>query len=236
MHYLALACDYDGTIASQGRVDQETIRALGRVPASGRRLLLVTGRHIDDLLSVFPEITVFNMVVAENGGLLYEPGTGRESTLAESPPRGFVTELRRRGVEPLIPGRVVVATAEPYDNTARQLIDEMGLKLDVILNKGSVMIVPRGVNKGTGLRAAASKLKIPPDRMVSIGDAENDDVLLSSCGFGAAVANALPSIKEQADLVTVNSHGRGVAELIDQLVTGDLQGLKQPLQQQAPRP
>src|SRR5262245_3968957 len=49
MRYLALACDYDGTIAHHGRVDDDTLAALRRVRASGRKLLLVTGRELDDL-------------------------------------------------------------------------------------------------------------------------------------------------------------------------------------------
>jgi hypothetical protein len=47
MRYLALACDYDGTLASEGRVAPETVGALERLRASGRRLLLVTGREAE---------------------------------------------------------------------------------------------------------------------------------------------------------------------------------------------
>ena len=46
MHYLALASDYDGTLATDGRVDNATIAALERLRDSGRRLLLVTGREL----------------------------------------------------------------------------------------------------------------------------------------------------------------------------------------------
>ena len=38
MRYLALCTDYDGTLASDGRVLPETERALERLLASGRRL------------------------------------------------------------------------------------------------------------------------------------------------------------------------------------------------------
>ena len=49
MRYLALACDYDGTLAQHGRVDETTLAALEKFRASGRRLLLVTGRELEDL-------------------------------------------------------------------------------------------------------------------------------------------------------------------------------------------
>ena len=46
MRYLALACDYDGTLAAGGRVAQETLAALTRLLASGRQLILVTGTEV----------------------------------------------------------------------------------------------------------------------------------------------------------------------------------------------
>ena len=42
MRYLALACDYDGTLAHHGRVDKPTLESLERLLASGRKLVLVT--------------------------------------------------------------------------------------------------------------------------------------------------------------------------------------------------
>ena len=47
---------------------------LERLADSGRKLLLlVTGRKLDDLLKVLPQVELFDQVVAENGGLLYRP-------------------------------------------------------------------------------------------------------------------------------------------------------------------
>jgi hydroxymethylpyrimidine pyrophosphatase-like HAD family hydrolase len=49
MHYMALAADYDGTIAHDGVVDDDTIVALERLKAGPRQLILVTGRELEDL-------------------------------------------------------------------------------------------------------------------------------------------------------------------------------------------
>lgn len=97
MRYLALACDYDGTIASGGRVDPRTVEALARVKASGRRLLLVTGRELEDLRRVFPEWAMFDRIVAENGAVLHAPATREQRLLGEPPPGQFVTALASRG-------------------------------------------------------------------------------------------------------------------------------------------
>ena len=90
MRYQALCCDYDGTLATAGRVLPETARALERLIASGRRLVLVTGRELDDLRRICPPLDLFEYVVAENGALLYHPATGAETLLAERPPESFL--------------------------------------------------------------------------------------------------------------------------------------------------
>jgi len=92
-----------GPSASDGRVAATTLRTLERLAASGRKLILVTGRELDELLAVFPEIGMFDRVVAENGAVLYTPKTKAYRTLGEAPSRAFVSELLRRGVEPLHP-------------------------------------------------------------------------------------------------------------------------------------
>lgn len=50
MRYVALATDYDGTLAHHGVVDGPTLEALRRLKESGRRLVLVTGRELPELL------------------------------------------------------------------------------------------------------------------------------------------------------------------------------------------
>jgi hydroxymethylpyrimidine pyrophosphatase-like HAD family hydrolase len=222
MRYHVLACDYDGTLALQGRVDQATIAALGRLRASGRKLVMVTGRQVDDLLSVFPEPRLFERIVAENGAVTYDPGTRDVQMLAEPPPIEFVHALERRGVSPLSVGRVIVATSEPYGDAVFQVIGEMGLELHVIFNKGAVMMLPTGVDKATGLGRALDDLKLSAHNAVGIGDAENDQAFLTSCECSAAVANALDIVKAKVDLVTTGDHGAGVIELIDRIIASDL--------------
>ena len=226
MRYLALCTDYDGTLATDGRVLPETERALERLLASGRRLVLVTGRELDDLQKVCARLDLFEYVVAENGALLYKPSTGEETPLAARPPEAFVALLRQRGVGPISVGRVIVATWEPHESTVLATIRDLGLELQVIFNKGAVMILPAGVNKATGLASALEKMELSPHNAVGIGDAENDHALLALCECSVAVANALPTLKSSADIVTAGDHGAGVVELIDELLRDDLASLE----------
>ncbi len=222
MRYLALACDYDGTLATHGKVDSVTLAGLERLLASGRKLLMVTGRELDDLLAIFPHAELFEWIVAENGALLYHPATRLEKVLGERPPELFTDKLKERGVGPVSVGRVIVATWEPHENTVLETIRDLGLELQVIFNKGAVMVLPAGVNKATGLVAALEAMGLSPHSVVGVGDAENDHAFLSSCECAVAVANALPLVKERADIVTAGDHGAGVVELIDELIETDL--------------
>ncbi|MBC8025151.1 MAG: HAD-IIB family hydrolase, partial [Steroidobacteraceae bacterium] len=188
MRYLALCTDYDGTIAHHGKVDAPTIAALEELRASGRKLILVTGREIDDLQTVCDRLDLFDRVVAENGALIYRPATKEERVLGEAPSAAFVAALRKRGVERISVGRSIVATWTPHENAVLDAIRELGLELQVIFNKGAVMILPAGVNKASGLKAALEELKISIHNTVGVGDAENDHALLASCECSAAVA------------------------------------------------
>jgi hydroxymethylpyrimidine pyrophosphatase-like HAD family hydrolase len=225
MHYVALATDYDGTIAHDGAVDDATIAALERLRAGARRLVLVTGRELPDLRRALPRLDLFDLVVAENGALLYRPETREERPLVEPPDPRFVARLRELGVDPLSVGCSIVATWEPNETKVLEAIRELGLELKITFNKGAVMVLPAGVTKASGLEAALDALDLSPLNCVAIGDAENDMAFLDVAGLSVAVANAIPALQERAAWVTEGARGAGVAELIDRLLATDLADL-----------
>jgi HAD superfamily hydrolase (TIGR01484 family) len=226
MRYLILACDFDGTLATDGTVRDETFAALQRLRESGRKLILVTGREIDDLLKVFPRIDIFDRVVAENGALLYRPANREHKALGEAPSAEFVQALRAAGISPLSVGHCIVSTWQPHESKVLETIRDLGLELQVIFNKGAVMILPSGVNKATGLEAALLELGLSPHNCVGVGDAENDHALIRLSECGVAVGNALPLVQERADWVTRGRNGDGVVQLIDKLIENDLADLE----------
>jgi hydroxymethylpyrimidine pyrophosphatase-like HAD family hydrolase len=223
--YQALACDYDGTIAHHGHVDDDTFNALERVRRAGKKLLLVSGRELEDLTTACHRLAIFDSLVLENGAVIVDPVSREVRRLANPPPPAFVNALRQRNVLPLHEGHVIVATWEPHEVAVLELIREMKLELQVIFNKGAVMILPSGVNKASGLKAALEDLAISPHDVVAVGDAENDHAFLAMCGCGVAVANALPTLKQQATFVTKRDHGLGVQELIEQMLSESVASL-----------
>ena len=214
--YVALATDFDGTLAQDGEVDVATLAALQRFRAAGKRLIMVTGREIDSLKSRFERLKLFEIVVAENGAVLYFPDTAEERVIAPAPPEAFVRALQAKGVAPLSIGHGIVATWTPNEHTVLETIRELGLDWQIIFNKGAVMCLPPGINKASGLLQALDELKLSSDEVVGIGDAENDQAFLSICGCSVAVANALEPVKRVANLTMKKDRGAGVTELIDQ--------------------
>lgn len=217
--FQAIACDYDSTLAHEGRVAPETVKVLRRARAAGKKLILITGRRLEDLGRVFSETSVFDLVVGENGGLLWQPTAKLEEPLCAEPSGKFLAALTLRQV-PLSVGKTVVATYRPYETVVQEAIDKSNLDLAITFNRESVMVLPRGIDKASGLRAALSCLQIDSSHVVGIGDAENDLSFLRLCGFSVAVANAIESLKSQVDHVTRLEDGAGASIVIQRVIAG----------------
>jgi hydroxymethylpyrimidine pyrophosphatase-like HAD family hydrolase len=222
--FAAIASDYDGTLAEDGAVSARTLEALRAFKAQQGQLVLVTGRVLPELKSVFPALDVFDLVVVENGALLYWPKSGEQRLLADRPPPEFVAKLKAAGVGPIQCGECIVATWEPHDAKVLETIKEMELDLSIIFNKGAVMILPTGVDKASGLKAALAALDLPASETIGFGDAENDLPFLKLCGLSVAVANSLESVKTAADWTTQRPRGAGVSEVLEQYLKAEARG------------
>ena len=222
MQFLALASDYDGTLATEGTVHPRTVAAIERLIASGRKLILVTGRILDDLLMVFPQANLCTSIVAENGAVLYQPSTRERKLLCAPPPQVLVDVLRAKGVRPLDLGEAIIGSLRPHEQSALEAIRDLGLEYQVIFNRESVMVLPSGVNKASGLRAALKELRLSPHNVVAVGDSENDHALLQAVECGVAVGNAVPMLKAIADRIMKGEAGDGTAEIMEELAHDDM--------------
>lgn len=218
MPITAFAFDYDGTLARDGQVDDATTTALLRLKAAGLKLLLVSGRLLPELQQIYPRHDIFDLLVAENGALLYRPTTREQRALAPPPPEPLLQALRRTDVQPLSIGCSIIATRRSSESKLLAAIHDAQVAWHVIANKDAVMALPAGVDKASGLAAALQALQISPGNVLAVGDAENDLVLFTACGYGAAVANAVDPLKRAADVVMQGDHGDGVLELIERFL------------------
>jgi len=83
----------------------------------------------------------------------------------------------------------------PQEHKVLTAIRDFGLELNIIFNKGSVMVLPAGVNKGSGLAAALHKMRLSPHNAIGIGDAENDHAFLELWTEGLSPPSAFFCIR-----------------------------------------
>lgn len=217
--FRAVALDYDGTLATEGHVAPGVGAALAKARRDGLRLVLVTGRILEELRAVFPDVdSCFDAIVGENGAVLSTGGCHR--VLVEPVDAALDEELGRRGIAHRR-GEVLVGCAAADEHGVLSAVRRLGLELQLVRNRSELMIVPPGITKGTGLLAALATLGLSHHNTVAVGDGENDHSLLHAAEMGVAVADAVPSLKEQADLVLERSNGEGARELLGGGVLAD---------------
>jgi len=222
MRYVALAAGFDGTLARDGRYDERCIEALRALAATGRKLILVTGRELRELLEIFPEARLFDYVVAENGAVMHRPATRESEILAQAPPELLLQELRRRHVTPLSVGSSIVTTVKANEAEVSAALRKLQLDFQLVTNPGALMMLPAGVNKASGVWAALRELGVSRHNLVAIGNGENDLALFEFAGHAVAVQNADTLVKRVANRTTQGSYCEGFLELARDLVATDL--------------
>jgi hydroxymethylpyrimidine pyrophosphatase-like HAD family hydrolase len=220
-YFRALAIDYDGTLTSTDQPGPEVLEVLAAVRSGGRALVLVTGRTATELERVFSEAADhFDAIVAENGAVLCRHGSSR--ALVSPVPAELDAPLVDRGI-PFQRGQVLLACDASHELAVLQEIRRLGLDCQLVRNRAALMVLPAGVSKGSGLRAALGELGISNHNAIGIGDAENDLALLEYCEIGVAVGDAVGVVKEHADVTLTQPDGLGVAGLLaGPLLQGEL--------------
>ena len=200
MRLAAFAVDFDGTLTRDGRLGSDVRDAIASVRERGVKVILVTGRRLDDLFRSAGNVDCFDAVVAENGAVLHFPGRGQTIPLAPAPAAVFLDELRRRSIAFDV-GASVVETDASCAPSVIDAIRALQQPLVIIFNRGRLMALPPAVAKSTGLQRALWTLRLSLHNTIGIGDAENDHDLLAACEIGAAVAWGSPPLLAAADEV-----------------------------------
>ncbi len=99
----------------------------------------------------------------------------------------------------------------------KQMDGQVALVTTPIL-KQHLEVLPQGVSKGKTVQALVRELGISADKVMAMGDGENDLELLQFAGWGVAMANADPKLKQIAQAVVGTNDQDGVAEAIERFV------------------
>src|SRR5271157_5565314 len=137
MKFGVLALDYDGTIARDGALDPDVKAKILEARARGIVVVLVTGRILSELKQVAGDLGFVDAVVAENGAVLAFPN-GQSRLLGSPPPRVFLDELRRRGIE-VKTGQCIVEADAASAPRILAAIRELELPLVLLFNRSRLM-------------------------------------------------------------------------------------------------
>ena len=214
MHITVVATDFDGTISQGDQLAPEAGRALRRLREAGRFTVLVSGRPFEFLHDLQDREQTFDLIVAENGAVLYDPRSDEMRLPFGEAPADLLNTLERLGV-PLWRGIAAAGTTTRYDDAVWVASRELGLAVHVETNRDEVMLLPPGASKGAGLLNLLKSEGLSPRNLLAFGDAENDRSLLAMAEIKVAVANAAESLKAIADYVIPEAGATGVARFME---------------------
>ncbi len=190
----------------------------GAVIVQGNTVLLRRSFPLRPLRSLMEQGAALGLTV-----LLYAGGT--EYALSDT---DWVRSRRAAGkVFPLYsfsfsdPGSAekVNLMADGQDTAFLELLPHVKALMDrysiSLYSSSGCEIVASGVNKGSGLLELCTILGLSPSETLAVGDDANDHELLRAAGIGAAVANAVDSVKRCADYCCIASYTDGVVEAVE---------------------
>lgn len=100
------------------------------------------------------------------------------------------------------------------------LKEQFGGELDIFRSAPWFLdVMPKGVNKGVGIRCIADKLGVGMDEVIACGDSYNDISMIETAGLGVAMQNAEDALKAQANYITERDCNHdGIAEVVEKFI------------------
>lgn len=168
----------------------------------------------------YAEMRGFGVIAYSGNRLLVRAKDSRFDFLAayHEPPLEPIGNLVNH-LDTLSINKLIVVGSEPaaVRNMRWQLEQQHNGKLTITMSAVSinVEILPFGASKGKAVMAVARDLAIAPEHIMAIGDGENDVEMLQYVGWGVAVANASPKLKQVAQAIVADHDHDGVAEAVE---------------------
>lgn len=112
------------------------------------------------------------------------------------------------------------------DDRIPDLLTHLGHALEGIVQPvssgfGFVDLIIPGVHKAHGLALLQSRWHIDACDVVAVGDSGNDVEMVAHAGYGVAMANAQPAVKQVAGYLTDSNNEEGALNVIERVVTGE---------------
>lgn len=121
--------------------------------------------------------------------------------------------------------KIVGVSADPDELTRCESIVQaaLGVRATIVRSQNYYLdITPSGRDKGTFVEAMAERLRVPRDRIATLGDMQNDLPMFRKSGLSFAMGNATDDVKAQATAITDTNDDDGFAKAIDRILTGEI--------------
>lgn len=216
-----LAFSVEEILNESGQMTAGALNALHTAETAELSLILVTDQIGSDWIaeSTWPDLC--EAIVAENGAWIYFPHRDVTVTPFGRLAPSILEQLERLDM-PLKRGEAILITKASYDEAIIKALQETTGSATVEYKRDTVMILPPGATKGTGLRYALRELGYSPHNVVACGNAPNDRSLFEASELAVTPPNAPSALQETADAVLPQADGQGLQMLIDNLVAGHL--------------
>jgi len=102
---------------------------------------------------------------------------------------------------------------------AREIKEKFGQDLNITQALPEILeITHKQATKRNALEALAQKMGFGLENVMAIGDALNDLEMIRDVGFGVAMENGNPALKEIADYITLSNNADGVAKVLEKVI------------------
>jgi len=223
-----LVVDIDGTLTRPDKsLDPRVLDPL-REWADDAPVIVATGKALPYPVGLCEFVGIPVNVIAENGGAVYAAGddhivfTGdREAASAVADDYAAAGHDLGWGAVDLVnrwrETEIAVSRESPLE-PLEEIAAERGL--EVVDTGYAYHVKSPDVDKGTGLQRAAGRLGRDPAAFVAVGDSENDAEAFALVGRAYAVANADPTARVAADVVTDDAYADGFLEAVERVREG----------------
>jgi sucrose-phosphate phosphatase subfamily len=195
--------------------DKKMLKELSKL---GYDLFLATGRNIHYVKKLCAHFKkTWRCVIAENGAVIYFPNTKKTITFNTYYMKRVKKIVRNLNLKGTTIGKVITSNKITDIEFIKNKIGNLFDKVEFIVNADEFMILPKGVEKGIGIKIAMNYLQKNMDKLIFIGDGDNDCDMFMNSGFKIALSNATDKLKSLANQVTKNPSTKGIYEIISEL-------------------
>ena len=216
----AIVVDIDGTLSdSSRRIGVDAIASLRKVNDSGVHVMLASGNVLPIAYSLAVYLGFDGPIIAENGGVVCHRQKIWILASPTLPVKAYEHLKSKMRAERLFTDRwreteVGIKQETSLDDVRRVLRD---FEVDVQSTGWAIHIMQQGMDKLVGLQKACEIIGVPVGDVAAIGDSENDERMLTGCGWGVAVGNAPDGTKRAATHAVEGDSWTGVIQALEWL-------------------